>query len=1035
MAPGDAAAVSAAGRPPLALFNHPTGAPRAKPATKPQVSSLSEWEHSLGALMVADQEPVGQSSLSEIGLQFELVTARPKPGRRPATGVSGIRVRPVLPGRTANWVRTGVNWATLDYVGYGVPKAPGWAEKLGLLKEFLALSRLSGTHYSYTNSNTEIWLEEVKSRRVWDLLRQARDVQLPLVSSGQRALPVVLSSSPAETIFDITRAGPDLLLDPQVAVGGSRIPLDSAVLLGGPAHGVAWWHRDGPTLGSSATATTNEPQLHLASFSTPLDDAFRAFFGREPVRVPGKDEERFLREFLPTLRRKVSVRTSDESVELPVAAPVTLLLSVGQGEGHHIALSWAKSRAGSDWREALWGSHVPSRDRDRDWAAEDALVEEAASVLRPMPGLFERTPFGERLAPSADLMGMAAVRFVTELLPGLAQLPGVEIEQVGPVLDYRAAEEAPVVSLVGSASRDGDWFDLTVEVTVGGENVPYQELFVALATDESHLILPSGTYFPLDGGELRQLAQLIAEARNLRETSGDRIRVSRFQASLWEDLCALGVVTAQADSWVASVRALAEATGRIDHPKPAGLQTTLRPYQEVGFNWMVFLYERRLGGVLADDMGLGKTIQALAFMCHAFEQELTDLPFLVIAPTSVVENWAAECRRFAPDLTVVTVSETERRRGVTLAEMTEESDVVVTSYALFRLEYQDYDAIEWAGLFVDEAQFAKNHNSKTYQQIKRLPVAFKVAMTGTPMENNLMELWSLLSIAAPGLFASPDRFQEHYRTPIEKRADTDRLDQLRRRVRPLMLRRTKEQVASDLPDRQEQILELDLSPRHKKLYQTYLARERQKILGLLGDMTKNRFEIFRSLTLLRQASLDLSLVDPKHAAVPSTKLDALMEMLDDIVADGHRVLVFSQFTRFLGEARRRIEAAGIEYCYLDGRTRKRGEVISEFRSGSAPVFLISLKAGGFGLNLTEADYCILLDPWWNPATEAQAVDRVHRIGQTRKVMVYRLVAKDTIEEKVMALKARKSALFASVLDGGGFESGALTAADIRGLLT
>ena len=315
-----------------------------------------------------------------------------------------------------------------------------------------------------------------------------------------------------------------------------------------------------------------------------------------------------------------------------------------------------------------------------------------------------------------------------------------------------------------------------------------------------------------------------------------------------------------------------------------------------------------------------------------------------------------------------------------------------------------------------------------------LPAPFKVAMTGTPIENNLMELWSLLSITAPGLFPSPDRFTDHYRTPIEKKADSERLTQLRRRVRPIILRRTKEQVAQDLPEKQEQVLVLDLNARHKKLYQTYLHRERQKVLGLLGDMQKNRFEIFRSLTLLRQASLDMSLVDAKHATVPSTKLDALMEMLEDIVADGHRVLVFSQFTRFLTLARRRIEMAGIDYCYLDGRTRKRDNVITDFRTGSSPVFLISLKAGGFGLNLTEADYCIILDPWWNPATEAQAVDRTHRIGQTKKVMVYRLVAKDTLEEKVMALKAKKSALFANVMDSGDFESGAITAADIEELL-
>jgi SNF2 family DNA or RNA helicase len=250
-----------------------------------------------------------------------------------------------------------------------------------------------------------------------------------------------------------------------------------------------------------------------------------------------------------------------------------------------------------------------------------------------------------------------------------------------------------------------------------------------------------------------------------------------------------------------------------------------------------------------------------------------------------------------------------------------------------------------------------------------------------------------------------------------------------------MLRRTKEQVVKDLPAKQEQVIELELNPKHRKVYDMHLHRERQKVLGLIDDLKKNRFAIFRSLTLLRQLSLDASLVDADYGDVPSTKLDALMEQVNDIVDEGHRTLIFSQFTGFLDKVRQRMDLAGIKYCYLDGSTRDRPAVLDEFKSGSAPVFLISLKAGGVGLNLTEADYCILLDPWWNPATEAQAIDRVHRIGQTRKVMVYRLVAKDTIEEKVMALKATKAKLFSSVMDAGAAQSVALTAADIRGLLS
>jgi SNF2 family DNA or RNA helicase len=400
----------------------------------------------------------------------------------------------------------------------------------------------------------------------------------------------------------------------------------------------------------------------------------------------------------------------------------------------------------------------------------------------------------------------------------------------------------------------------------------------------------------------------------------------------------------------------------------------------------------------------------------------------------VVHNWAAEASRFAPRLRVEAVTQTASRRGVEIAAVAAHADVVITSYTLLRLESDGYQELQWDGVILDEAQFVKNPQAHVHRCVRRLSASFKLAMTGTPMENNLTELWALYSLTAPGLFPSPDRFADYYRRPIEKGRDQERLAQLRRRIRPLMLRRRKADVAADLPAKQEQVIELDLHPRHRKVYQTYLQRERQKVLGLLGDLERNRFEILRSLTLLRQASLDVALVDAKHDAVPSTKLDALTEQVENLVAEGHRTLVFSQFTRFLDAARERLTAAGVQCSYLDGKTRNRAAVLAEFKEGAAPVFLISLKAGGFGLNLTEADYCILLDPWWNPATEAQAVDRVHRIGQIRNVMVYRLVAKDTIEEKVMALKARKAELFASVLDGGDLASARLTAADIQDLL-
>jgi SNF2 family DNA or RNA helicase len=302
------------------------------------------------------------------------------------------------------------------------------------------------------------------------------------------------------------------------------------------------------------------------------------------------------------------------------------------------------------------------------------------------------------------------------------------------------------------------------------------------------------------------------------------------------------------------------------------------------------------------------------------------------------------------------------------------------------------------------------------------------------MENNLMELWSLLSITAPGLFPDPKRFADQYARPIERGGDPDRLARLRRRIKPLVKRRSKELVARDLPRKHEQILEVDLHPRHRKLYDTHLQRERQKILGLLGDFDRHRFTILRSITLLRQLSLHPGLVDERAGAVPCTKLNALVDQLTEVAAGGHRALVFSQFTTLLAKLRDRLDQEGIDYCYLDGRTRRRERVIERFKTGTDPAFLISLKAGGTGLNLTDADYCFLLDPWWNPATENQAIDRTHRIGQTRPVMIYRLIARDTIEEKVFALARRKAALFSGVMDDGELFATGVTAEDIRGLV-
>jgi len=434
-------------------------------------------------------------------------------------------------------------------------------------------------------------------------------------------------------------------------------------------------------------------------------------------------------------------------------------------------------------------------------------------------------------------------------------------------------------------------------------------------------------------------------------------------------------------------------------------------------------------------MGLGKTVQILSAVAalHAQAPASESFPVLVVAPTSVVGVWIDQARTFTPQLRVRVVSETAARRGTTIAQEVEEADVVVTSYTLARLEGEQWKDVRLGGVIIDEAQAVKNPRTATYRVLRDLEAPWKLAVSGTPIENSLSDLWSLLSLTCPGLLPPWETFQQRVRKPIENGADPALLARLTAYVSPFVLRRTKEEVAPDLPDKIVDIVRVDLGKEHRHIYDQYLARERARILDLLRDVDANRMSVLASITRLRQLALDPALVESSYAHVGSAKIEYLADRLDEIVPLGHQALVFSQFTSFLERIRHVLERRGISVVQLDGSTRGRAEVIEQFRSGRAQVFLISLKAGGSGLTLTEADYVYVMDPWWNPAAEEQAIDRAHRIGQTKKVNVYRMVATDTIEAKVVELQDRKRQLISSVMNGTG--TGArLSEADLRGLL-
>jgi superfamily II DNA or RNA helicase len=972
-------------------------------------------------------------------------------------GSGRLRLRPVLPGRLGGWVRGGVSWRDVQYSHtthlYGTPPSGPVRAQRELLRAFLAAYQVQAHGQFYGYGEPAIHLDEI-GPTVWSLLEQAREVGLELVPVKAVAGPIVVA--PAVSLqLDLRADDPDAgvrsaaSLRPVLRAGDRTVAEVFRVhLVGEPAHGISVAD---PETARVLAETAGDPVavppgLVLARLEPRPDEALDSLLRRRgALEIPAGELPRFLGRYYPPLRQSVTVVSSDGSVELPDVPAPELAVTVTFGPEHEVGLDWEFSYDGvgvdiaAD--DAVDDDDPLGDDRlDDDPLGDDPLDDPFGDVWRDLVAerrlLDELDPGTRRLLrPGTRLTGMDAVTFTRDRLPQLDDEERLAVTVVGERPDFRPAESPPVISLSTEARPgESDWFDLGVAVSVEGEDVPFDALFRALAEGRGHLVLASGRYLSLDQPALVRLRELIEEARRLQDRTSDGLRVSVFQAGLWEELCTLGVVETQSARWAEAVQGLLDLSTVEPPAVPAGFAAQLRPYQLDGFRWLAFLWQHHLGGVLADDMGLGKTVQALALICHAREAGPLPGPFLVVAPTSVVGNWAAEARRFAPGLKVCAVTETVARRGTPLAEDVAGADLVVTSYALFRIDAEAYQGLPWAALMLDEAQFVKNHQAKTYQCARRLSAPFKLAITGTPLENSLMDLWSLLSIVAPGLYPSPERFTEDYRRPIERGESPELLATLRRRIRPLMLRRTKDQVVADLPPKQEQVLDVVLNPKHQRIYQTHLQRERQKVLRLLDDVDKNRFEIFRSLTLLRQLSLAPELVDPAYVGVRASKIDAFVEQLTEVVDEGHRALVFSQFTGFLALVKSRLDAEGISYGYLDGRTRKRTEKIADWTAGDAPVFLISLKAGGVGLNLTAADYCFILDPWWNPAVEAQAVDRTHRIGQDRPVMVYRLVSAGTIEEKVMELKARKQELFSRVMDDGGALSAALSVEDIRGLL-
>ncbi len=653
----------------------------------------------------------------------------------------------------------------------------------------------------------------------------------------------------------------------------------------------------------------------------------------------------------------------------------------------------------------------------RDRAAEDAAVVLVASLGFVRANAAGWVPEG---APQLQLPPRAFEAAVSELLD-----KGWLVEADGRPLRRAGRSWASVRSGI-------DFFEVDGGIDFAGETAPFPALLAAAREGSRFVRLGDGSRGLLPRDWLARSGALA----DFAEAEGDQLRFARSQAVLLDVWLDAQQQVKVDRSFAALRKKLACFSGIEPIPEPAGFVGTLRGYQREGLGWLEFLREFGLGGCLADDMGLGKTVQVLALLvARKAARGGSARPSLVVAPRSVVHNWRDEAQHFAPDLALLDYSGSER---AALREQIGAHDLVLTTYGTLRRDVETLAEMRFDYAILDEAQAIKNAGSRTAKVARTLRAEHRLALTGTPVENHLGELGSLFEFLNPGMLGRAKALRALASPSALQGGGGEALAALARALRPFILRRVKSQVLAELPEKTEQAIVCELGPRQRRLYDELRNHYRASLGARIAKhgLARSRIHVLEALLRLRQAACHPALIAPRFADVPAAKLEALFAQLEEVVSASHKALVFSQFTKLLGFVRAGLDARGIAYEYLDGKTRDRKERVARFQGDPAcPVFLISLKAGGLGLNLTAAEYVFLLDPWWNPAVEAQAIDRAHRIGQERPVFAYRLLAEGTVEEKILELQASKRRLVEAVISEDASGLASLTAKDLERLFS
>ncbi|HDQ43948.1 MAG TPA: serine/threonine protein kinase [bacterium] len=837
-----------------------------------------------------------------------------------------------------------------------------------------------------------------------DLFSHLKESVLLVKQPDRKTVPIAFSDRPAEIVYEMTDGGDAWRIRASLLLPDGPRPLDGRVriLTQNPV-----WILSGNLL----YRIQNTPWAGLAL----------SFVSGDPPPVIPKDEfGRFVAEIYPALAER-------EPIPLPAAIPVRETRALSSRKlrlsetPRHLEIRLILGYAGmdvdfTDPRSRFYrmeNGHVLQIGRDREAEAEILRVLSETGLRLSADGTF-RIGAGR------------ALEWLFDHLPALER-DGFEILDRDTLRQYRIRTGEPNIRM--RVSSRIDWFDLDVEIDVEGVRLPLAALRKAIRGRSRIVHLADGSLARLPEAWFDRFATFF----HFTQADGQVSRVSRFHATLIDSLFAGASLRETDAGFEDALDRLRGFAGIRKRKVPKRFRGTLRPYQKAGLEWMLFLKEFRFGGCLADDMGLGKTVQALALLQKEKEGGSRN-PSLIVCPTSIVFNWQEEIRRFTPDLRTGVHAGLTRKLAALLGE---NPDIILTTYGILLRDIAELKDISFHYVILDESQKIKNPDSQTAKAARLLNANHRLVLTGTPVENNTVELWSQFAFLNPGLLGSLNQFRILFTTPIEKHQQAGPAVLLRSLIHPFILRRTKENVARELPPKFEQAVLCPMNPRQEAEYIRWRDYYRGMLLEQIDarGIDRTRMHVLQGLVKLRQIACHPKLIDPAHDE-DSGKFESLREFIAEITAEGHKILIFSQFVRMLRLIRTWCDDSGIAFAYLDGGTRNREEVVRRFQEDAEiPLFLISLRAGGAGLNLTAADYVIHVDPWWNPAVEAQATDRAHRIGQDKSVFVYRFITRDSVEEKMLELQRRKKNLVDNLIraDRAFFKS--LTREDVQNLFS